>query len=151
MDSTALGILRNKFLKEVKELESELKERHDKIKAIDLVLGMLIEQGGNKEGSKTPLGGDTSRFRKMGAKEAILRCMNEPIRWWSMAEVKKTLFDGGFKSKSKDPGGVISSTLTRLVEEKEIQADKTVKPQRFKIKEKETATIEHPSESKPEA
>lgn len=151
MDSTALGTLRNKFLKEAKELEDQLQERRDKIKAIDLVLGMLIEQAGDKRGSDSPLGGDVNRFRKMGAKEAIFKCMNEPIRWWSMAEVKKTLFDGGFKSKSKDPGGVISSTLIRLVKEEEIQSDKTAKPQRFKVKEKQTSAVELPLESKPEA
>jgi len=137
MDSTALGTLRNKFLKEVKELEDELKERRDKIKAIDLVLGMLIEAG-DKTGNK-PTGVDTNRFRKMGAQEAILKCMNEPIRWWSIGEIKKRLVDGGFKTKAKDPNAVLSSTLKRLVEKKgEIEVDKTAKPRRFKIKEKET-------------
>lgn len=148
MDATALGSLRNKFLKEAKDLEDQLKERRDKIKAIDLVLGMLIEEGGDKTGNK-PLGRDVSRFRKMGAKEAILKCMSEPIRLWSMSEIKKTLFDGGFKSKSRDPGGVISSTLTRLAEQGEIEVDKTAKPQRFKIKEKETLAQGLPIETKP--
>ncbi|PIV24370.1 MAG: hypothetical protein COS40_02100 [Deltaproteobacteria bacterium CG03_land_8_20_14_0_80_45_14] len=149
MDATALGSLRNKFLKEAKDLEEQLKERRDKIKAIDLVLGMLIEQGGDKTRNK-PIGGDVNRFRKMGAKEAILKCMNEPVRWWSMAEIKKTLFDGGFKSKSKDPNSVIASTTRRLLEkEGKLEVDKTAKPQRFKIKEKETSAQELPIETKP--
>lgn len=149
MDSTALGNLRNKFLKEAKALEDELKERRDKIKAIDLVLGMLIEEAGNK-GSDAAIGGNINRFRKMGAKEAILKCISEPIRWWSMAEIKKALPDGGFKSKSKNPKSVISSTVRRLVEkEGKIEIDKTAKPQRFKIKEKETSSQELLTENKP--
>jgi hypothetical protein len=149
MDSTALGTLRNKFLKEAKELEDQLKERRDKIKAIDLVLGMLIEDTGNKAGDK-PIGGDINRFRKMGPEEAILKCMNEPIRWWSKPEIKKTLMDGRFKTKSKDPGSVIGSTLKRLAEKKGlIEVDKTAKPQRFKIKEKEMSIQELLLENKP--
>lgn len=148
MDANALGTLRNKLLKEAKELEDELKEHRDKIKAIDLVMGMLIERAGSKAGDK-PIGGDANRFKKMGAQEAILKCMNEVIRWWSVMEIKKTLADGGFKSDSKNVNSVISSTLTRLAEKKgEIEIDKTAKPQRFKIKEKETSAVELPSESK---
>lgn len=149
MDSTALGTLRNKFMKEAKNLEEQLKERRDKIKAIDLVLGMLIEEGGDKTGNK-PIGGDVNRFRKMGATEAILKCMNEPIRWWSKPEIRKALLDGGFKTKSKDPSSVIGSTIERLVERGLIEVDKTAKPQRFKVKEKGTAASELPLESKPE-
>ena len=137
MDSTALGILRNKFLKEAKELEDKLKERRDKIKAIDLVLGMLIEETGDKAANKS-IGIDAIRFRKMGLQEAILKCMNEPIRWWSVVEIKKTLIDGGLKTKSKNPYTAISSTLKRLVGKEEVEVDKTAKGRRFKIKEKET-------------
>jgi hypothetical protein len=148
MYSTALGSLRNKFMKEAQDLEDQLKERRDKIKAIDLVLGMLIEQGGDKTGNK-PLGGDVNRFRKMGVTEAILKCMNEPVRWWSVMEIKKTLFEGGFKSNAKDRSAVITSTLKRLVGKKgQIEVDKTVKPQRFKIKEKEMSILELLPENK---
>lgn len=131
MDSTALGNLRNKFLKEAKALEDELKERRDKIKAIDLVLGMLIEEGGNKTPNQ-PIGGDVNRFRKMGPTEAILKCLNEPIRWWSVTEIKKTLIEGGFKTDSKHLSNIITSTVKRL---KNVEIDKNAKPQRFKIKE----------------
>ena len=139
MDSTGLSTLRNKLLKEAKELEDELKERRERIKAIDLVMGMLIEQqAGNKAGDK-PIGGDVNRFKKMGVQGAVLKCMTEVTRWWSVMEIKKTLADGGFKSDSKNVTSVISSTLMRLAEKKgEIEIDKTAKPQRFKIKEKET-------------
>lgn len=150
MDSTALGTLRNKFLKEVKELEDELKERRDKIKAIDLVLGMLIEAG-DKTGNK-PGAVDANRFRKMGLTEAILKCMNEPIRWWSILEIKKALVEGGVKTKSKDPYSAITSTLKRLAagKGKKVEVEKTPKGKKFKIMEKEISTQELPSESKPE-
>jgi hypothetical protein len=146
MDSTTLGTIRNKFLKEVKELEDELKERRDKIKAIDSVLGMLIEAG-DKTGNK-PGGADTNRFRKMGLQEAILKCMNEPIRWWSILEIKKALVDGGLKTKAKNPYSAITSTLKRLIEKEEVDVEKAGKGRRFKIKDKETSPQGALSESK---
>jgi len=147
MDSTALGTLRSKLLKEAKELEDKLKERRDKIKAIDLVLGMLIEEGSDQIVNK-PMGGDANRFRKMGPQDAILKCMNEPIRWWSILEIKKTLIDGGLKTKSKHPYSVITSTLKRLAEKRKIEVDKTAKGRKFKIKEKEASIEEILSENK---
>jgi hypothetical protein len=131
MDSTALGNLRNKFLKEAKVLEDELKEHRDKIKAIDLVLGMLIEEGGDKTPNQSMAGG-VNTFRKMGVTEALQKCLSEPIRWWSVMEIKKTLVEGGFKTKSKHLTNLITSTLKRL---KNVEIDKNAKPQRFKIKE----------------
>jgi hypothetical protein len=131
MDSTALASLRNKFLKEAKDLEDKLKERRDKIKAIDLVLGMLIEESGDQTPNQS-VGGNVNKFRKMGVTEAILKCLDEPIRWWSVMEIKKTLIEGGFKTNSKHLTNLITSTLKRL---KNVEIDKNVKPQRFKIKE----------------
>ena len=131
MDSTALSNLRNKFLKEAKDLEDKLKERRDKIKAIDLVLGMLIEESGDQTPNQS-VGGNVNKFRKMGVTEAIQKCLTEPIRWWSVMEVKKTLIEGGFKTNSKHLTNLITSTLKRL---KNVEIDKNVKPQRFKIKE----------------
>jgi hypothetical protein len=136
MDSTALGKLRSKFLKEVRDLEDQLKERRDKIKAIDLVLGILIEEGEDKTPSQSISGEAANIFRKMGPTEAIEKCLTEPVRWWSVTEIKKKLIDGGFKTKSKHLSNIITSTLKRL---KNIEVDTTVKPQRFKIKE---ATID---------
>jgi hypothetical protein len=131
MDSTALANLRNKFSKEAKDLEDKLKERRDKIKAIDLVLGMLIEESGDQTPNQS-VGGNVNKFRKMGVTEAIQKCLTEPIRWWSVMEVKKTLIEGGFKTNSKHLTNLITSTLKRL---KNVEIDKNVKPQRFKIKE----------------
>lgn len=137
MDSNELNNLRNKFLREAKEFEEKAKERRDKIKAIDLVQGMLIEEGGGvKQTGNKPTGVDANRFRKMGPQEAILKCMNEPIRWWSIPEVRKTLLDGGLKTKSKKPYTIISSTFKRLLENGKIEGDgKTGQGRRFKIKE----------------
>jgi hypothetical protein len=135
MDSTALGNLRNKLSSDAKELEEKLKEKRDKIKAIDLVLGMLIEEGGIQN-TGNPATADNSRFKKMGIQEAILKCMNEPIRWWSILEVRKTLLDGGLKTKSKKPYTVISSTFKRLLKMGKIEDDgKKGQGRRFKIKE----------------
>ena len=131
MDSTALANLRNKFSKEAKDLEDKLKVRRDKIKAIDLVLGMLIEESGDQTPNQS-VGGNVNKFRKMGVTEAIQKCLTEPIRWWSVMEVKKTLIEGGFKTNSKHLTNLITSTLKRL---KNVEIDKNVKPQRFKIKE----------------
>ncbi len=131
MDSTALANLRNKFLKEAKDLEDKLKERRDKIKAIDLVLAMLIEESGDQTPNQS-VGGNVNKFRKMGVTEAIQKCLTEPIRWWSVREVKKTLIEGGFKTNSKHLTNLITSTLKRL---KNVEIDKNIKPQRFKIKE----------------
>jgi len=138
MDSTALSNLRNKFVNEAKDLENELKELREKIRAIDLVRGMLIEQAGDKSPNQSKEG-DTNRFRKMGVTEAILKCLNEPIRWWSVTEIKKTLLAGGFKTDSKHLSNIITSTLKRL---KNVQIDKGVKPQKFKIKEIKEMTID---------
>jgi hypothetical protein len=135
MDSTALRNLRDKFVKEVKALKDELEKRQDKIRAIDVVLGALIEEGDNKASVQPPKG-NTIRFQKMGPTEAIRKCINDPIRWWSVTEVKKTLLEGGFKTKSKNLPNIITSILKRFVKIGEVEIDKTAKPQKFKIKEK---------------
>jgi hypothetical protein len=133
MDSAALGTLRDKLLKEAKELEDALKERRDKIKAIDLVRGMLIEEPSGQTGDKSAKA-NNRRFRKMGLSEATLACMNEPIRWWSVKEIKKVLMDGGLKTRSKDVYSAISSTLHRLSDRGQVEVDKTPKGRRFRIK-----------------
>jgi len=131
MDSIALRSLRNKFVEQAKALEGELRELRDKIRAIDLVLGMLIEEGEVKPSNQS-ISGDGNMFRRMGPTEAIEKCLTEPVRWWSVTEIKKKLIEGGFKTKSKHLSNVITSTIKRL---KNVEIDKTAKPQRFRIKQ----------------
>lgn len=147
MDSTELGTLRSKLSREIQELEEKLKERRDKIKAIDLVRGMLIEESSGQPGNKAT-DVDGNRFRKMGLQAAILSCMGEPIpRLWAVPEIKKELLAGGLKSKAKDLYSSISATLQRLESKGKVQSEKREKGgKRYKIKEKE-ATSPNPDSS----
>lgn len=141
MDSTGLSSLRNKLLSETKELEEKLKERRDKIKAIDLVFNMLIEEGGGEAVDKS-VEIDSTRFRKMGLQEAILMCMEQPIiRWWSVVEIKKALMAGRLKTKAKDPYSAITATLDRLVERGKVEVEKTTKARKFRIKDQSIESL----------
>jgi DNA-binding transcriptional ArsR family regulator len=147
MDSTQLGTLRSKLSKEIQELEEKLKERRDKIRAIDLVRGMLTEESIGQPGNKAP-DVDGKRFLKMGLQEAILTCIDEPMpHLWTVPEIKKELLTGGLKSKAKDLYSSISATLQRLESKGMVHSEKREKGgKRYKIKEKE-ATSPNPSPS----
>ena len=138
MESTQLGALRSKLLREAQELEDKLKERREKIKAIDMVRGLLIEESSNQPGNK-PIDVDGNRFRTMGLTEAILNCMSDPIRLWTIPEMKNKLKAGGLKTKSKDLYSSISATLQRLESKGKIEVQRTEKGRRgFKIKEQDS-------------
>lgn len=151
MDSTQLSTLRSKLSKEIQELEQELesklKERREKIKAIDLVRGMLVEESSGQLGNKAA-DVDGKRFLKMGLQEAILNCIDEPDpHLWTVPAIKKELLAGGLKSKAKDLYSSISATLQRLESKGRVQSEKREKGGKgYKIKEKE-ATSPNPDPS----
>ncbi len=151
MDSTQLGALRNKLSKEIQEIEQEfeekLKERRDKIKAIDLVRAMLVEESSGQPGNKAA-DIDGKRFLKMGLQAAIINCIDEPMpHLWTIPEIKKELLSGGLKSKAKNLYSSISATLQRLESKGKVQSEKREKGGKgYKIKEKE-ATSPNPDSS----
>ncbi len=147
MDSTQLGSLRIKLSKEIQELEEKLKERREKIRAIDLVRGMLVEESNVQAVNKTA-DVDGKRFLKMGLQEAIISCIDEPMpHLWTIPEIKKELLAGGLKSKAKDLYSSISATLQRLESKGRVQSEKREKGGKgYKIREKE-ATSPNPDSS----
>ena len=130
--------LRNRLVHAVKIKETELKELHHKLAAIDEVYGLFLEESGGK---REPImdRSEKEKYKDVGLQDAILDCINNtdagPAGHWTRPEIIDWIINHGLKTRSKKARifySVVSITLARLVNQNKILEDKGKKGKVFK-------------------
>lgn len=133
VEHDSLKQLRFKLFNDLKEKESVIKELQEKISAIDRVLGLLSEEGYATPELPLSFKREPGRYKDFGLQEAILDCFKqEPLKSWSVVEVRRVLNEGGLQTKAKNMYAIVSATLDRLATKGKITVEKTKKGRRFR-------------------
>jgi len=122
VETNALDAVRVKLVGRVNQLEQQLKEARSKLQTIDGALGILFEEGEEKNPLKL-VDLKKDRYKTMKLTEAVKDCVNTygQTRTLSAAEVKKLLLDNGLKSDSKSLYSTVFIALKRLAEKGAIE------------------------------
>ena len=115
-DLNTLETVRTKLMARINQLDGQLKELRVKLHTIDGALGILFEEGGQKNGNNLIDLLKTDKFKGMKLSKAVLDCVNTygETRELSPAEVRKILKDNGLQTKARNFYSTVFVALKRL-------------------------------------
>jgi hypothetical protein len=117
VEVNALEAVRTKIMARINQLEDQLKEARRKLQTIDGALGILFEEGEDRNANKV-IELRKDRYKDMTLTQAVSDCVNTygQTRELSPAEIKKLLTDNGLRSKSKNLYSTVFIALKRLAD-----------------------------------